>query len=39
MKTTRLLLVLLALSTGAFAQENPAKLALAREAITAMQAA
>ena len=38
MKLTRLLLVLLALATGAFAQENPAKLALAREVITAMKA-
>ncbi len=38
MKLTRLLTVLLALATGAFAQENPAKLALAREVITAMKA-
>jgi hypothetical protein len=38
MKTTRLLIVLLALATGAVAQENPAKLALAREVITAMKA-
>jgi uncharacterized protein len=37
MKITRLVLMLLALSTGVFAQENPAKLALAREAIAAMQ--
>ena len=39
MKITRLLLALLALATGAFAQDNnTAKLALAREAIAAMQA-
>jgi hypothetical protein len=39
MKTTRLLLALLALATGAFAQDNnAAKLALAREAIAAMKA-
>jgi hypothetical protein len=38
MKSTRLLLVLLALATGAVAQENPAKLALARQVITAMRA-
>lgn len=39
MKTTRLLTVLLALATGAFAQDNNAtKLALAREAIAALKA-
>ncbi len=38
MKITRLLLVLLVLTTGAFAQENPAKLTLAREVIAAMHA-
>lgn len=38
MKNTRLILVLLALATGAFAQENPAKLTLAREVIAAMKA-
>jgi len=38
MKLTRLLPVLLALATGAVAQENPTKLALAREVITAMKA-
>ncbi len=38
MKFTRLLPVLRALATGAVAQENPAKLALAREVITAMKA-
>lgn len=38
MKTIRLLPLLLALATGSFAQEDPAKLALAREVITAMQA-
>jgi hypothetical protein len=39
MKTTRLLLALLALTTTAFAQDNnPAKLALAREAIAALKA-
>jgi hypothetical protein len=38
MKTTRLLLALLALSTGSFAQDNAAKLALAREAIAALKA-
>jgi hypothetical protein len=38
MKTTRLLPVLLALATGAFAQENPVKLALAHEVIAAMNA-
>jgi uncharacterized protein len=37
MKITRLLFVLLTMAPGAFAQENPAKLALAREAIAAMQ--
>jgi hypothetical protein len=37
MKITRLLLVLLAMATSAFAQDNPVKLALAREAIAAMQ--
>jgi len=38
MKFTRLLTVLLALATGAFAQDNnAARLALAREAITAMK--
>lgn len=37
MKPIRLLLVLLALATGAFAQENAAKLALAREVITVMK--
>jgi hypothetical protein len=38
MKLTRLLTVLLALATGAFAQDNNAtRLALAREAITAMK--
>lgn len=38
MKTPRLILVLLAFATGAVAQENPARLALAREVITAMHA-
>lgn len=39
MKTTRLILTLLALSTGAIAQDNnAAKLALARETISAMKA-
>ena len=37
MKPIRLLLVLLALATGAFAQENATKLALAREVITVMK--
>jgi len=37
MKTTKLLLALIALTPAAFAQDNTAKLALARETITAMQ--
>ena len=38
MKTTTLLLALLTLSTSAFAQDDAAKLALAREVISAMHA-
>lgn len=38
MKKSLILLALLAVIPAAFAQENPAKLALAREAIAAMQA-
>jgi uncharacterized protein len=38
MKKSLLLIAVLALSPAAFAQENAAKLALAREAISAMQA-
>jgi len=38
MKKPLILLAILALTTGAIAQENAAKLALAREAISAMQA-
>src|SRR5688500_4103350 len=38
MKKTALFLALVAFSTGLFAQENPAKLALAREVIAALQA-
>jgi len=38
MKKTKILLAMLALSTGVFAQENAAKLALAREVIAAMHA-
>lgn len=37
MKTKSLLVALLALSSSAFAQTDPAKLAVAREVITAMQ--
>ncbi len=37
MKIQKLLVVLLALSSSAFAQTDPAKLAVAREVITAMQ--
>lgn len=38
MKKTKILLAMLALSTGVFAQENAAKLALAREVIASMHA-
>jgi hypothetical protein len=38
MKITRLLLLLVAFATGAAAQQDPAKLALAREVIAAMHA-
>ena len=38
MKKTTLFLGLLAFTTGAFAEESPAKLALAREVISALQA-
>ena len=38
MKITKLLLAMLALTTGLFAQDNAAKLALAREVIAAMHA-